>query len=92
VEVCANCATGGGTWFAALSGLEEYLCLFASIIAPLFPNLHTVVGVFNSLLGDPFIADFIVGFRWCKPCVKVAGSGGGGAGWIMQSFPRELHL
>ena len=43
------------------------------------------MGVFKGLLGDPFIAklfDFVVGFRWYKPCVDVAGSGGGGAGWI----------
>ena len=30
-------------------------CL-SGIIAPLFPNLHTVVGVFKCLFGDPFIA------------------------------------
>ena len=30
----------------------------------------------------PGIADFVVGLKWCKPCVNVAGSGGGGAGWI----------
>ena len=55
----------------------------SSVITPLFPNLHTVVGVFKGLLGDPFIVklfDFVVGFRWCKLCVNVAGSGGGGAG------------
>ena len=43
------------------------------------------MGFFKGLLGDPFIAklfDFVIGFRWCKPCVDVAGSGGGGAGWI----------
>ena len=70
--------------FAALSGLEEYLCL-SGIIALLFPNLHTVVGVFKGLLGNPFIAklfDFAIGVRWCKLCVNVAGIGGGGAGWI----------
>ena len=42
------------------------------------------MGVFKGLLGDPFIVklfDFVVSFRWCKPCIDVAGSGGGGAGW-----------
>ena len=41
------------------------------------------MSVFKDLLGDPFIAklfDFVVGFRWCKLCVNVTGSGGGGAG------------
>ena len=57
----------------------------SGIIVLLFPNLHTVVGVFNGLLGDPFIVklfDFTIGFRWCKLCVNVAGSSGCGAGWI----------
>ena len=57
----------------------------SGIIVLLFPNLHTVVGVFNGLLGDPFIVklfDFAIGFRWCKLCVNVAGSSGCGAGWI----------
>ena len=61
-------------------------CL-SGIIAPLFPNLQTVLGVFKGPLGDPFIVklfDFVVGFRWCKPCIDVAGSGGGGAGWISR--------
>ena len=59
-------------------------CL-SGIIAPLFPSLHAVVGIFKGFLGDPFIAklfDFVVGFRWYKPCVNIAGSSGGGAGWI----------
>ena len=55
----------------------------------MFQNFHTVLGVFKGLLGDPFIVKlfyFIVGFRWCKPCVNFAGSGGGGAGFKMCSL------
>ena len=57
-------------WFACLDKRSRALLQFvllrcldwknisaclSSIIAPLFPNLHTV-GVFKGLLGDPFIA------------------------------------
>ena len=75
-------------WLHCLYWRNISACL-SSIIAPLFPNLHTVVGVFKGLLWDTSIAklfDFVVGFRWCKLCVDAAGSRGGGAGRFCGNY------